>query len=212
MSHNFEVVNSELLLDAPILAVRRDRVTMPGDTQADREVVEHLGAVAIAAVDDGGRVAMVGQYRHSVARRLWELPAGLLDLKGEEPLAAAQRELCEEAGLAASDWGVLADIVTSPGYSEEACRIFLARDLSEVERPEAFGDEEADMDFAWVDLDDATQRIFAGDITNSIAVSGIFAARDALREQRELRDPESEFELRPQRIAKRRQGPDLKKQ
>ena len=216
MAHDFQVVDSELLLDAPILAVRRDNVTMPGGGVASREVVEHLGAVAIAAVDERGRVAMVQQYRHSVGCRLWELPAGRLDVKGETPVRAAQRELQEEAGLAASDWGVMADIVNSPGYCEEACRVFLARGLTEVERPEATGDEEADMDFEWVNLDDACRRIFAGEITNSIAVAGIFAAREVLRGAGDgstpLRDPESDFELRPTSMARRRQGPDLKQQ
>ena len=84
MSHDFEVVGSELLLDAPIIAVRRDEVVMPGGTTAFREIVEHFGAVAIVAIDDAERIAMVHQYRRSVDRRLWELPAGLLDIKGED--------------------------------------------------------------------------------------------------------------------------------
>lgn len=139
MSHDFEVVGSELLLDAPIIAVRRDEVVMPGGTTAFREVVEHFGAVAIVAIDDAERIAMVHQYRRSVDRRLWELPAGLLDIKGEDELTGARRELQEEAGLAAQDWSVLADIITSPGFCEEAVRVFLARDLSEAPRLAAEG-------------------------------------------------------------------------
>ena len=152
MAHDFRVVGSELLLDAPILAVRRDDVVMPGDVVAQREIVEHLGAVAVVALDEQNRVAMVEQYRHSVGRRLWELPAGLLDVKGEDELSGAQRELQEEAGLAASEWGVLTDLVTSPGFCEEAVRVFIARGLSDVDKLDAEGDEEADMGFAWVGL------------------------------------------------------------
>ncbi|MFS0470109.1 NUDIX domain-containing protein, partial [Corynebacterium striatum] len=164
MSHDFEVVGSELLLDAPIIAVRRDEVVMPGGTTAFREVVEHFGAVAIVAIDDAERIAMVDQYRRSVDRRLWELPAGLLDIKGEDELTGARRELQEEAGLAAQDWSVLADIITSPGFCEEAVRVFLARDLSEAPRLAAEGDEEADMGFAWVALDDAVDQVISGEI------------------------------------------------
>ena len=69
------------------------------------------------------------QYRPALARRLDELPAGLLDVHGESALVAAQRELAEEAGLAAEQWDVLLDLATSPGFSDEAIRIFLARGL-----------------------------------------------------------------------------------
>ena len=152
----------ELLIDAPIIAVRKDKLSMPDDQVAYREVVEHMGAVAVVAVNDNNKIAMVNQYRHSVRRRLWELPAGLLDIKDESELVGAQRELVEEAGLEASQWSVLTDLVTSPGFCEESARVFLAQDITEVERPEAFGDEEADMDFAWVDLDEAVKKILAG--------------------------------------------------
>ncbi|MDY5785792.1 NUDIX hydrolase, partial [Corynebacterium sp.] len=144
MSHEFTVTSSELLVDAPIIALRRDRVVMPGGGEADREVVEHFGAVAVVALDADGRVALVEQYRRSVDRRLIELPAGLLDVGDEPALECARRELQEEAGLAANNWEVLVDIVTSPGFSDEAVRIFLATDLREVDRPEA-EHEEADM-------------------------------------------------------------------
>lgn len=211
MSHDFEVVGSELFLDAPIIAVRRDEVVMPGGTTAFREVVEHFGAVAIVAIDDAERIAMVDQYRRSVDRRLWELPAGLLDIKGEDELTGARRELQEEAGLAAQDWSVLADIITSPGFCEEAVRVFLARDLSEAPRLAAEGDEEADMGFAWVALDDAVDQVISGEIANSIACTGILAAYAVLRGGRTPRSVDEPFELRPKSMAGRRLGPDLKK-
>lgn len=211
MSHEFRTVGSELLVDAPIIAVRRDDVVMPGEVVAQREIVEHLGAVAVVALDENNRVAMVEQYRHSVAKRLWELPAGLLDVKGEEELSGAQRELQEEAGLAAEEWAVLTDLVTSPGFCEEAVRVFLARGLSSVEKLAAEGDEEADMGFAWVPLEEAVERILAGEIVNSIAVAGILAAYACVQEGRTARSVDTPFELRPQSLAQRRPGPDLKK-
>ena len=212
MAHDFKVLSSQLLFDAPIIAVRKDELAMPNEQVAYRDVVEHMGAVAVAAVNDAGEIAMVHQYRHAVKRRLWELPAGLLDLKDESELAGAQRELVEEAGLKASQWSVLADIVTSPGFCEETARVYLAQDLTEVERPEAFGDEEADMDFAWIKLDEAVAKVLAGEINNSIAVTGIFAAWQVLNGHGQARDVTAPFDLRPTSIATRRSGPDLKKQ
>lgn len=211
MAHDFKVLSSQLLFDAPIIAVRKDELAMPNEQVAYRDVVEHMGAVAVAAVNDAGEIAMVHQYRHAVKRRLWELPAGLLDLKDESELAGAQRELVEEAGLKAAQWSVLADIVTSPGFCEETARVYLAQDLTEVERPEAFGDEESDMDFAWIKLDEAVAKVLAGEINNSIAVTGIFAAWQVLNGHGQARDVTAPFDLRPTSIATRRSGPDLKK-
>ena len=210
MSHHFRTVGTELLVDAPIIAVRRDDVVMPGEVVAQREVVEHLGAVAVVALDENNRIAMVEQYRHSVGKRLWELPAGLLDVKGEDELSGAQRELQEEAGLAAEEWAVLTDLVTSPGFCEEAVRVFLARGLSSVPKLNAEGDEEADMGFAWVPLAEAVERILVGEIMNSIAVAGILAAYVCVRGDATPRPVGSPFELRPESIAHRRPGPDLK--
>src|SRR5699024_6761241 len=143
MAHDFRVLSSELLLDAPIISVRKDELSMPDDQGAFCEVLERRGAVAVVAVNSERKSAVVKQYRHSVKRRLWELPAGPLDAKDESESAGAKRGLVEEAGLEAASWSVLTDIVTSPGFCEEAARVYLAQDLTEVERPAASGDEEA---------------------------------------------------------------------
>lgn len=210
MAHDFKVLNSQLLVEAPIIALRRDEVVMPGGVSASREVVEHLGAVAVVAVDSDERIAMVYQYRHSVGKRLWELPAGLLDVRGEDELTGAQRELQEEAGLSARTWSVLTDLVTSPGFCEEAVRVFLASELSDVPRMEATGDEEADMEIAWVGLDEAVDKVLRGDIVNSIACSGILAGYAVLRGGKGTRSVEEPFDLRPTSMSSRRTGADLK--
>ena len=210
MAHDFKVLDSQLLVEAPIIALRRDEVVMPGGVSASREIVEHLGAVAVVAVDSDERIAMVYQYRHSVGKRLWELPAGLLDVRGEDELTGAQRELQEEAGLSARTWSVLTDLVTSPGFCEEAVRVFLASELSDVPRMEATGDEEADMEIAWVGLDEAVDKVLRGDIVNSIACSGILAAYAVLRGGKGTRSVEETFDLRPTSMSSRRTGADLK--
>ncbi|MDT5105886.1 MAG: 8-oxo-dGDP phosphatase [Mycobacterium sp.] len=173
--HDFEAVDSETLYVGKIFALRADEVRMPGGSTARREVVEHYGAVAIVALDDDRNVVLVLQYRHPVGRRLWELPAGLLDMGDEPPHATAARELEEEAGLAAGQWRVLVDLISAPGFSDESVRVFLATGLTEVGRPEAHY-EEADMTVKRVPLDDAVHMVLAGEIVNSIAVAGILAA------------------------------------
>ena len=125
--HVFETVSSETVYRGKILALRTDEVRMPGGGTAMREVVEHYGAVAVAAVDDHDRLMMIYQYRTALNRRLWELPAGLLDEPGEAPAVAAARELREETGLVADDWRVLIDVALSPGFCDEAVRVYLAR-------------------------------------------------------------------------------------
>src|SRR5690606_38619653 len=96
------------------------------------------------ALDDQDNVVLVHQYRHALGRRLWELPAGLLDEYGEPPQSTAARELVEEAGLTAAEWAVLVDVDSAPGFSDESVRIYLVTGLTEVQRPEATH-EEADM-------------------------------------------------------------------
>ncbi len=153
---------------------------MPGNTTAIREVVEHYGAVAIVAMDDDGNVPMIYQYRHPLGRRLWELPAGLLDVTGEPPHETAARELQEEAGLQARTWQVLVDLDSTPGFSDESVRVFLATGLNEIARPEGHH-EEADLTLKWYPLDEATRMVFSGEIVNAIAVAGILAAQAVTR-------------------------------
>jgi ADP-ribose pyrophosphatase len=173
--HVFETASSETLHTGNIFALRHDEVRMPGGNIAIREVVEHYGAVAVVAMDDRKNIRMVYQYRHAFRRRLWELPAGLLDVAGEPPHLTAARELQEEVGLQAGTWRVLVDLNTAPGFSDESVRVYLATELSEVDRPKAH-DEEADMTMRWVPIDEAARLVIGGEVLNSIAVAGILAA------------------------------------
>lgn len=200
--HDFETVDSEILYVGSIFALRVDQVRMPSGNIAKREVVEHYGAVGIVALDDENNVAMVYQYRHPIGRRLWELPAGLLDLGDEAPHLTAARELEEEAGLAASDWRVLADLVSTPGFTDESVRVYLATGLTNVERPEAH-DEEADLQLKWFPLVEAVRMVFAGEIVNSLAVAGILAA-NTMPNTGELRPVDAPWIDRPHRLAERK--------
>jgi ADP-ribose pyrophosphatase len=200
--HDFETVASETLYVGKIFALRADEVRMPGGGTARREVVEHYGAVAIVALDENNNVAMVYQYRHPVGRRLWELPAGLLDIGGEPPQHTAARELEEEAGLQARDWSVLVDVVSAPGFSDECVRVYLATGLTDVGRPEAH-DEEADLKLQWFPLTDAVKMVLSGEIVNSLAVAGILSARTIDRDVQALRPADAPWPDKPTAFAAR---------
>ncbi|HEY2441956.1 MAG TPA: NUDIX hydrolase [Streptosporangiaceae bacterium] len=182
---HWPVIDSAEHVRTNIITVRTDQVLMPDGAVAGRDVVEHLGAVAVVALDDGGRVLMIRQYRHPVGRMLWEIPAGLRDVAGEPARVTAERELLEEAGHLARDWHVLADYFSSPGISDERVRVFLARGLTEVpaaERSYVPEHEEAHLEVAWLPLDEAVARVLSGDLHNSAALVGILSAYAARRD------------------------------
>jgi len=172
------ITRSEVAFDGKIWDVRRETFEL-GDHEITREFIAHTGAVAVLALDDEGRVCLIRQYRHPVRSREWELPAGLLDIEGESPLIAAQRELAEEVDLVAADWAVLADFQVSPGGSNEALRIYLARGLSAADEVFARTEEEAELEKTWVDLDEVVDAVLARDVQNSILVIGVLAAQAA---------------------------------
>jgi 8-oxo-dGTP pyrophosphatase MutT (NUDIX family) len=178
------VRSSERVFDGMVWDVYRDVVDLGQAGEVTREYVRHTGAVGVLALDEEGRVPLVHQYRHPVQMTMWELPAGLLDVEGEPPLDAAQRELAEEADLRASTWHTLADWVMSPGGTSEAFRCFLARDLSPVpddERHERDG-EEMGMPTRWFPLDEVREAVLAGRLNSPSLVVGVLAAcagRDA---------------------------------
>lgn len=204
MRHTFEVLASRTVYTGRIMALRVDDVGMPGGGSAIREVIEHPGAVAIAAIDDDERVVLVHQYRHPLRERLWELPAGLLDVHGEDPTMTARRELAEETGLAAADWAVLVDVACSPGFTDESVRVYLARGLSTVDRLMATGDEEADLEVHRVPLADAVRQTLTGEIVNSIAVGGILAAHLVCTGAAQPRPVDAPWPSRPTAWASRR--------
>jgi 8-oxo-dGDP phosphatase len=161
-----------------IFSVVTDKIELPDGSVVDRDYVRHPGAVGVVPLDDAGKVLLVRQYRAALGRELWELPAGLVDVKGEPADATARRELAEEADLLAGRLDHLVDLHTSPGSSDELIRIFLARDLAPVPDGDRYDryDEEASLTVSWFGLDDAVAMALRGEITNAAAVAGLLAA------------------------------------
>ena len=151
-------------------SVRRDLISAPADPgeQFGRLVLEHPGASVVLAVDEDERVLVLQQYRHPLRTRFVELPAGLLDVEGEDPLVAGQRELREEALLVAQTWSHLVTTHPSPGLSSERIEIYLAQDLSAAPDRGGFElvHEEADMTTSWVPLQSLVDGVLTGELTD----------------------------------------------
>lgn len=163
-----------------VISVRRDAIEPPGGQQFVRDVVVHPGAVGVVALDENNRMLLVRQYRHPVGYKLLEAPAGLLDVQGEQYRLGAERELWEETATKAADWRILVDAFTSPGLTDEAVRIFLARDLSPADESFERLHEEAHMETVWAPLVDVVGAVLAGHLQNPILVMGSLAAWTAL--------------------------------
>ncbi|KUN37110.1 ADP-ribose pyrophosphatase [Streptomyces longwoodensis] len=172
----WEIRSSETPFRGAKTSVRTDEVVMPDGSVARRDYQVHPGSVAILALDDDDRVLLIKQYRHPVRQKLWEIPAGLLDVPGENPLHAAQRELYEEAHVKAEDWRVLTDVYTTPGGCDESVRIFLARGLSEAQGERFTAEhEETDLQHARVPVDELVRGVLAGELHNNCLVVGVLS-------------------------------------
>ena len=175
-----EIVDTELVYEGRVWDVRSDTFRY-GEGEIVRQYVDHPGA-AVVAVDDEGRVLLIQQYRHPIRRRDWEIPAGLLDVEGEEPLETARRELAEEVDLEAERWESLVSIFTTPGGNDEVVHLFLARGLSPAPEVHEREDEEADIRQEWMPLGQAVEGVLAGRFRNGILAVGVLAASHRLHE------------------------------
>ena len=172
------VLDSRVVHRGMVWDVARETVELGDSGTVTREFVRHPGAVAVIALNEEDDVLLLRQYRHPAGAELWEPPAGLLDVPGEDPLAAAKRELMEEADLTAESWWVLVDYLSSPGGSNECLRVYLARGVAEVPHADRHEREaeEADMVVRWVPLDEVVDAVLAGRVRNPSTVSGVLAA------------------------------------
>lgn len=168
------ITDSDVVFDGAVWDVRRERFAY-GDGELVREFVAHTGAVAVLAIDDDGRMLAIQQYRHPIRERNWELPAGLLDVEGEDPLEAGKRELAEEVDLVAAHWEPLIQLHTTPGGSDEIIHVYRATGLTAA--PEVFDrdGEEAEIVSRWVELDEAVDAVLAGRARNGIFLAAVLA-------------------------------------
>ncbi|MBW8173112.1 NUDIX hydrolase [Ornithinimicrobium sp. Arc0846-15] len=199
------VLRSEVVYRGRVWDVVSERVDLGEAGEVTRDFVDHPGAVAILALRDDREqpeILLLQQYRHPIRADEWELPAGLLDIEGEEPVIGAARELAEEADLRADRWDLLAEQVSSPGGVSEALRVFLARDLTDVPADERFErtDEEANLVLRWVALDDAVEAVMAGRLRNATTMIGVLSAARAMQTGwHSLRDPREPWLSHPRR-------------
>jgi len=167
-----------------VVRLRTDRIRRPGHPEEEpfaRVVLEHPGAAIVLAVDDDDRVLCLWQYRHAVRHTLAQLPAGLLDVEGEDPLDAARRELAEEAGLEAASWTHLTSAYSSPGISSEMSHYYLARELTDVGRGDFEPEhEEAEMEVGWVPFDDLHEAVANGRLADAHLALAVLTARSRL--------------------------------
>ena len=170
-----ELLQRETVFHGKVWDIVRDRVAFHGG-EFSREYVQHTGAVAVLPIDDRNRVLLINQYRQPIGSRDWEIPAGLLDIPGEDPLVAAQRELAEETDMVAAEWSAPMTFHTSPGGSDEVIHLFQARGLSAAPRQHDRTDEEAEIVKRWVPLDEALDAVRAGRLHNGILILAVLDA------------------------------------
>lgn len=175
----FRKVGERVVHRGAVVEVAVGTFAAPDGTTFERDVIHHPGAVSVVAVDTDGRVPLVRQYRAPVDAELLELPAGKLDVDGEEPLVCAQRELAEEVGLAATEWELLCRFRNSPGISDELHRVYLAQGLSAVPHDRQ-GVEERAMSVEWFPLTEAVALVRSGAVTDAKTVIGLLLAADLL--------------------------------
>ena len=169
-------LSSKTVFDGKLLHVTYDTVQVENGNESWREVVRHPGAVAILAVLPDGKIIMERQYRYAIGDTLLEIPAGKLD-EGEEPLAAAKRELHEETGYGAEHWKKLGSIVTSPGFCDEVIHIFLATGL---EKGEQQLDEDEFVEVLACSLEELETKIATGELFDAKTIAGLMMAKPYL--------------------------------
>lgn len=204
------ITAADVVYHGAVWNIRRETFDLPEAKGLVRDMMDHTGAVAVACVDEQDRILLLQQYRHPVRARLWEVPAGLLDIPGEDPFDAVKRELAEEADLRASRWEVLSDSSQSPGGSSETIRLYLARDLeliAEAERHER-SEEEAGFAYRWATLDEALDALGAGEITNAIAQLAILQVARVLQAEAAGEPTRTRSVDAPRRLVDGRDGRD----
>lgn len=167
MSHT-----TKSIYEGRVVRLGLESLRLPNGKALELEVVRHPGGAAVVALDDGGRVCLLRQYRHAAGGWLWELPAGKLE-PGEAAQLTAQRELEEEAGLQAGSWHKLGAFLTTPGFCDEVIHLFLARHLRQIPaRPQAH----ELIEVHWQPLTTALDQVHKGEIRDAKTMLGLLLA------------------------------------
>jgi ADP-ribose pyrophosphatase len=167
-----KVVESRTICSTPIFKVERDVIQDDYGLEMVRAVVRKRSCVGILALDEEGRILLVRQYRHPFGREVLEIPAGVIE-EGEDPAAAARRELEEECGYHAKELQLLSRIAVSPGWTDEVIHLFLATDLIKTEQRL---DDEERIEIVRVNYEDFEERIVADEIVDAKSVAAFFHA------------------------------------
>ena len=175
--------DGETIYEGKIIRVEKWRVSLPDGREAAREVVIHKGAAAIVPVDAQGMVTLVRQHRVALDTFTWEIPAGKLDSVSEDPLDCAKRELEEETGLRAANWRRLSHVITTPGFCTEQISTYLATELSQHE---AHADQDEFLRLQKMPLDEAVNRVMAGEFRDAKTCLGLLMAARVLADQPRL--------------------------
>ena len=181
VAESWPVVRStDLHRDDWVMALRADLISSPSHPDGEpfrRLVLEHPGAAVVLAVDDDEQVVCVSQYRHPAQHRFVELPAGLCDEDGEDPLEVAKRELQEEVQLGADEWTHLTSAYSSPGISSEQIHYYLARGLHDLARGDfELAHEEADMEVFRVPFAELLDAVLTGRVTDAPIIIAVLTA------------------------------------
>ena len=174
-----ETLSTETVFEGRIFDLRVKAVRLPDGSSSQREVIQHPGAVAVVPLHGNQRVILVRQFRSALETILWEIPAGTLE-PGEEPLAAAERELREEIGYHPNNLIPLGGIHVAPGYSSEYIHIYLSTDLSP-----ASSDADVDEFIEKHDilLSEALTMLRSGQITDAKTITGLLLTEQYLNNQ-----------------------------
>ena len=173
-------IDSTEVFGGKLLRVFNDRIILPNGQESTREYIRHVGAVAVVAMDNDGRIAVEHQFRYPFQAELMEIPAGKLDFEGEDPLEAARRELREETGITASQFEYLGPFYPTCAYSTEVIHLFFAWDLSFGEREL---DEDESINVEMIDLNDMLKLIFEGKIPDGKTQAAVLQVVARLRSQ-----------------------------
>jgi len=177
-----KLIKRELKYKGKIIDIYKDRVLLPNGNETDLDFIKHMGASAIVPVTNDGKFVLIKQFRHAGGGYLYEIPAGLLDKEGEEPLDCAQRELKEETGFKAKKWSKLASIKTTPGFCDEVIHIFLAEDLTSGDSAHEFDEV---IDVKYFSRDEIESMLDVGEITDSKTLIGLYSALKKIGERKE---------------------------